>query len=117
MHHPLRQVAPPEFGAPGAIPTAIRLEKKRATHDGFIWPRARHLMVVPTCIRERMEEDLVGLIHAAGDFDTVCDDALIALGWTPDQVRRYGAEAARRIWGKNDRTENDHTLPITEEVA
>lgn len=94
--------------------TAVRLEARRATHDGYIWPRERRLMVVAACIRGRMAEDLATLIRKAGAFETVCDDALIALGWAPEQVRRYGEQAARQVRGENA-CGNDHL--VHDEVA
>lgn len=87
---------------PVSTASAARFEARRATHDGFIWPRPRHMMAVASCIRERMAEDLATLIRKAGAFETVCDDALIALGWAPEQVRRYGEQAARQVRGEND---------------
>lgn len=113
------------------IEDAVRLEAKRATHDGYIWPRERRLMAVAACIRERMAEDLSHLIREAGAFETVCDDALIALGWTPEQVRRYGEQAVWQTRGENacgtpqadeHRPEraanlNNHARDLTHEVA
>ena len=92
----------PSNSPPVSTATAVRFEARRATHDGYIWPRERRLMVVAACIRERMAEDLATLIRKAGAFETVCDDALIALGWAPEQVRRYGEQAARQVRGEND---------------
>lgn len=91
-----------------------KAESRRATHDGYIWPFARNLMGISECIRERMAEDLAHLIREAGAFETVCDDALIALGWTPEQVRRYGEQAARQVRGENA-CGNDNAL--CDEVA
>lgn len=91
---------------PSAAATALRLDAKRATHDGHIWPRPRRLMTIAACICERMAEDLAGLVRDAGAFETVCDDALIALGWEPEQVRRYGDEAARRV--RREHSDNDN---------
>lgn len=107
----------PSNSPPGSTATAVRLEAKRATHDGFIWPRERRLMAVAACVRERMGEDLAHLIREAGAFETVCDDALIALGWTPEQVRRYGEQAARQARGENDCGNDNHACDLAHEVA
>ena len=86
----------------------ITLEMKRLTQDGYIWPRARQDMLSGPIIRKRMAEDLADVIREAGEFHTVGDEALIALGWSPDQVRRYGEQAMRELQGEspcgNDRT-------------
>ena len=127
-HHGLQA---PSNSPPVSAATAVRLEAKRATHDGYIWPRERRLMAVAACIRERMAEDLAHLIREAGAFETVCDDALIALGWTPEQVRRDGEQAVRQTRGENacgtpqadeHRPEraanlNNHARDLTHEVA
>lgn len=112
LHHHGSQA--PANSPPVSTATIVRLEAKRATHDGYIWPFARNLMGISECIRERMAEDLAHLIREAGAFETVCDDALIALGWTPEQVRRYGEQAARQVRGENA-CGNDNAL--CDEVA
>lgn len=91
-----------------STPLAVRLESKRYTHDGAIWPRARQDMVCAEPIKDRMVEDLQDIIRQAGEFHSVCDDALIARGWTPEQVRRYGQAAARHI-NRENACGNDET--------
>jgi hypothetical protein len=77
------------------------LEARMATQDGYIWPLPRAEMVTREAIRERMVEDLRAAAREVGDFDSVCDCALLALGWSPEQVRLHGSAAARRFNAEN----------------
>jgi hypothetical protein len=85
------------LGQPLDLAEAAAREARLSTQDGHIWPVQRAAMVTRDTIRERMAEDLGAALREAGEFEAVCDGALLALGWTPEQVRIHGAAAARRV--------------------
>ncbi len=67
-------------------------EAKVATHDGFIWPRARDLMEDPAAIRSRLGEDTAELLRRHKGRVLTTDDFL-RLGWNRAQLaaHRFGA--------------------------
>jgi hypothetical protein len=73
------------------------LESRKAVDDGYIWPFARHEMVAPGAIVERMVEDIAGLVNDGGDAPCVTLDDLTRCGWRPEQTAAYGARAFKRF--------------------
>jgi hypothetical protein len=72
-------------------------EKKTVTQDGMIWPLARPHMSAPRAIRERMAEDLAGLIRKRGDEAVILADVFLTLGWTREQIARHYLLASRLL--------------------
>lgn len=74
--------------APWSAPDARGAEQS-------LWACDRHRMETEAWVIARMAADTRRMIVAdsADDSATVAHDDLIALGWTQDQVRRFGAVA------------------------
>ncbi len=85
-----------DCGHAANMPAAVD-ERPLITQAGLEWPVARHEMRALGAIARRMAEDLDRAIAEAGDFEAVCEETLLALGWTAEQVRRFGPDAARRM--------------------
>ena len=83
----------PRIPSPPLAPA--QREEKFVTHDGPIWPFARHLMQNVDALRRRMAEDVADLVAAQAQDPTVSHDDLTRLGWTRGQVLAHGDHAIR----------------------
>jgi hypothetical protein len=96
-------------------------ERRRQTHDGVIWPLARHDMRNATAIRERMSQDLSRLLAERGKPAVVTTEDYLRLGWNREQVEKHGLAASRLIANPVGAGENhcgnDDTLGLVDEVA
>lgn len=68
-------------------------DAKRATHDGFIWPRTPSEMTDETAIRTRMVEDAFAFEDLHGDFEGINEAYFLRRGWTQTQISLNGAAA------------------------
>lgn len=80
-------------------PPSPRNENRVATHDGYIWPVARHLMRQPEPVIERMCEDAIAARPGAQDG---CAQ-LQGLGWSVRQIHLHGHEARCRLRRRSSR--------------
>ncbi|MFT4129937.1 hypothetical protein [Labrys sp. (in: a-proteobacteria)] len=78
-------------------PASRTLDAKRATHDGYIWPRARHHMTDGVAIRDRMAEDARAFEELRGDFEGITERYFWSKGWTPEQVEQHGAAVIEEV--------------------
>lgn len=68
-------------------------DHRTPTHDGYIWPLPRDRMDDPGAIRQRMAQDIAGLVAERGEEAVVDTADLVRMGWRPEQVRAYSLSA------------------------
>lgn len=95
MEAALRALSSPHSGQIYDLQTAAMAEARFATQDGYIWPLKRGDMVTSAAIRERLAEDLAGLVRDRGADAVILTDDYLRLGWNRDQVAIHGKAATR----------------------
>lgn len=85
------------------LQTAALAEARFATQDGYIWPLKRGDMVTTAAIRERLVEDLAGLVRDRGADAVILTEHYLCLGWTRDQIALHG-KAATRLYQEQRRS-------------
>ena len=76
-------------------------EARVATHDGFVWPVERKLMVDPACIRQCMVEDAIEDLrawHGLTDAGQRAFDPATLRRWNQDQLFDHYGEAMREAY-------------------
>jgi hypothetical protein len=68
-------------------------EARTATHDGYIWPVERRLMIETASVRERMAEDIDNGRKALTADQCFTEDDLVRLGWRVQMVRLHAGAA------------------------
>lgn len=68
-------------------------DAQRPTHDGMIWPNARHAMTDQASIVERMTQDAATMLAHRDMDDTITFGDFRRFGWTKIQIDQYGMEA------------------------
>lgn len=87
----------PHTATPPAPMGRAYLESRIATHDGYIWPVERRLMLAAGPIRERMAQDIRQAIAEIGADECVSEDTLRWIGWLPAQIEAHAGPAFEQV--------------------